>query len=139
MESRSHIHPDSEVAKNYFTTVGGGPVVMLNLLRYREEADYAASPKLDPGKPISGEEAYKTYMAEVGPLIQAAGSEVIFMGKGGANLIGPANEHWDLVLLVRHQSAARFMQFAQDPAYLKVAGHRTAALADSRLLPIQQG
>lgn len=54
-------------------------------------------------------------------------------------LIGPSDELWDKVLLVEHESVARFMAFAQDEAYLKYAGHRTASLDDSRLLPIVGG
>jgi hypothetical protein len=37
------------------------------------------------------------------------------------------------VLLVEHESVLKFMEFAQNPAYLKKAGNRTATLEDSRL------
>jgi len=39
-----------------------GAVIMLNLLRFREVADYAASPELAPLEPISGREAYQKYI-----------------------------------------------------------------------------
>ena len=48
------------------------------------------------------------------------------------------DEQWDLVILVRHASVKRFMNFAIDDAYLAGAGHRAAALADSRLLPLER-
>ncbi|GAB5518469.1 MAG: DUF1330 domain-containing protein [Rhodothermales bacterium] len=113
-----------------------GPVVMLNLLRFRAEADYSASPELAPAAPISGAEAYERYIAHTLPFLEAAGGTVLFSGMGGPWLIGPAAEQWDRVLLVQHQSAAVFLAFARNPEYLAGMGHRTAALADSRLLPI---
>ena len=62
----------------------------------------------------------------------------MFFGKSNNYVIGPTEEKWDLVLLVEHESVAKFMEFAQNEAYLKITGHRTAALEDSRLLPITQ-
>ena len=61
---------------------------------------------------------------------------MILLGTGGAWLIGPDGERWDRVMLVRQKSVAAFMAFAADEAYLAGIGHRTAALADSRLLPL---
>lgn len=57
---------------------------------------------------------------------------MLFAGDTLPLLIGPANETWDAVLLVRHQCAEVFLSFAQDDEYLAGVGHRTAALADSR-------
>ncbi len=114
-----------------------GPVVMLNLLRFRETADYSQFPHLAPDSPITGEQAYTQYMKHAAPFVEARGGEVLFMGQGGAFLIGPSEEQWDRVLLVRQKSVADFLAFAADPAYLKGLGHRTAALEDSRLLPME--
>jgi hypothetical protein len=53
-------------------------------------------------------------------------------------LIGPPNERWDLVMLVRHRSPETFLSFASNEAYLGGLGHRLAAIEDSRLLPMIQ-
>jgi uncharacterized protein (DUF1330 family) len=111
---------------------------MLNLLKFREQADYKGAPHLAPSTPLTGEEAYRLYMEHTLPFLKEAGSEVIYYGKGGPFLIGPESEQWDAVLLVKHQSTEQFMAFAQNKAYLHGAGHRTAALEDSRLLPMEQ-
>ncbi len=113
-----------------------GEVVMLNLLRFREEADYSASPELKPENPISGAEAYQRYIEHTLPLLRKSGGELLFLGEGGTFLIGPAEERWDMAMLVRQSSLEDFMAFASDEAYLKGIGHRTAALIDSRLLPL---
>ena len=115
-----------------------GAVVMLNLLRYRPIADYAATPHLAPASPISGEEAYRRYMAHTLPHLERSGGKLLFFGRGGRFLIGPSDEQWDAVMLVRQSSVAAFLAFANDQAYLAGIGHRTAALEDSRLLPLQE-
>ena len=115
-----------------------GKVVMLNLLRFKEIADYTAMEQLKPDGEISGEEAYQLYMEYTLPELEKAGSRILYFGKGQHFLIGPDAEKWDAVLLVEHQSVSAFIAFAQNEAYLKSAGHRTAALEDSRLLPTTQ-
>ena len=113
-----------------------GPVVMLNLLRFREVADYTAHPDLAPDEPISGEAAYRRYVEHTRPLLEASGGRVLLMGTGGAFLIGPPEERWDAVFLVEQKSVDTFLSFGSDPAILAGLGHRTAALEDSRLLPL---
>ncbi len=113
-----------------------GEVTMLNLLRFREVADYEGQPALAPVEPISGREAYQLYALHTLPLLEDAGGSLLYAGNGGDFLIGPAGRGWDQVLLVRHKSIQAFMAFASDQAYLAGAGHRTAALEDSRLLPL---
>jgi hypothetical protein len=42
-------------------------------------------------------------------------------------------------MLVEQASTAAFLAFASNAEYLAGTGHRTAALEDSRLLPLQEG
>ena len=119
--------------------VGGaraGEVVMLNLLRFRDRADYSHAPELEPEGGTTGEVAYRTYMAAIEPLLIASGGGVLFAGKADEFLIGPDEEKWDLALLVRQASVQSFLAFASEPAAQTAGHHRTAALADSRLLPL---
>lgn len=113
-----------------------GPVTMLNLLRFRAVADYSSFPDLAPAVPISGREAYELYAAHTRPFLAAVGGDLQFLGAGGFNLIGPPEERWDLVMLVRQASVESFFAMAQNAEYLAGLGHRSAALEDSRLLPI---
>lgn len=113
-----------------------GPVVMLNLLRFRDIADYSADPHLAPATPISGAEAFDRYVAHTLPYLERSGGAVLGLYDGGPSLIGPASERWDRVMLIRQASVASFLAFAEDPAYRAGLGHRTAAIEDSRLLPM---
>jgi hypothetical protein len=113
-----------------------GPVTMLNLLRFRDVADYSANPELIPPAPISGAEAFQIYIDHTLPFLKRSGGDLVFLGKGGRYLIGPQEEQWDLVMLVRQNSLSDFMAFSSNQEYLAGLGHRTAALEDSRLLPL---
>lgn len=113
-----------------------GPVHMLNLLRFRAEADYSAAPSLAPAVPVSGEEAFRRYVEHTLPYLRASGGDIVFLGAGGPWLIGPDAERWDMAMLVRQDSIDAFLGFAAHEGYLAGLGHRTAALEDSRLLPL---
>jgi len=132
----TYLEPTPEAGRAYFTRRIDGSVVMLNLLRFRAIADYSAAPELDPGKEISGAEAYDRYLRHTQPYLERSGGSVLFFGRGGPFLIGPAEERWDATLLVRQESTAAFLSFASNADYLAGIGHRTAALEDSRLLPL---
>ena len=109
---------------------------MLNLLRFREFADYTQTPELAPLNTISGKEAYQLYIKHTVQHLLKSGGEILFVGKGGAFLVGPQDEQWDEVMLIKQNSVDDFIAFASNQEYMKGLGHRTAALEDSRLLPL---
>jgi len=135
---QSYLEPTQESGRTFFTRRIEGKVAMLNLLRFRATADYSAAPQLAPAEPITGEGAYRLYMLHTQPHLERSGGQIIFYGRGGEFLIGPSDERWDAVMLVEQSSAAAFMAFATNADYLAGIGHRTAALEDSRLLPLQR-
>lgn len=109
---------------------------MLNLLRFRDVADYTSNPHLAPVEPITGREAYQRYVSHTLPYLKVSGGEIVFLGSASQFLIGPGDERWDGVMLVRQSSSAAFMAFASNPECMAGIGHRIAALEDSRLLPV---
>src|SRR5215510_12571743 len=135
-EQARYLEPTQEAGRAFFQRGIAGPVVMLNLLRFRAVADYAANPELAPAAPISGAAAFDRYIAHTLPYLRESGGELLFLGEGGAFLIGPPGERWDCAMLVRQSSVQSFMAFANHAGYLAGLGHRTAALEDSRLLPL---
>ena len=136
MTEQRFLEVSQEAGAAFFSQNIPGPVTMLNLLRFREVADYSAHPELMPDEPISGAEAYQKYIEYTLPFLKESGGDLVFLGKGGKYLIGPQEEQWDLVMLVRQNSVSDFMAFSSNEAYLIGMGHRTAALEDSRLLPL---
>ena len=134
----TYLEPTQDSGRAFVMRGIKGEVVMLNLLRFRKVADYSAAPELAPETPISGAEAYDLYVAHTLPFLKASGGELMFLGTGGAFLVGPDSERWDMVMLVRQASTESFIAFASDADYLAGTGHRTAALEDSRLLPLSE-
>jgi uncharacterized protein (DUF1330 family) len=107
------------------------PVFMLNLMRFREQAEY------DEGfdaEPCSGVEAYMRYGAAVAPLIDGVGGEVVWQGRPVAMVVGPEDKDWHLMALVRYPGKAAFLAMVSSEDYQAIAPHRTAALIDSRLI-----
>lgn len=134
--NEKYLMPTQEAGRNFVMRQIQGSVVMLNMIRFREVADYSANPELMPSEPISGKCAYQLYIEHTLPFLTESGGEILFMGEGGSFLIGPLPERWDAVLLIRQNSVNSFLAFESNEEYMKGIGHRTAALEDSRLLPI---
>lgn len=71
-------------------------------------------------------------------ILAESGGSLVFMGSEGNYLICPLGKQWELVLLVHHKSLSEFQAFTSNLDYLTIAGHRTSALEDSRLLPFAE-
>src|SRR4051812_11363855 len=100
----SYLQPTQEAGRSFVMRQLPGNIFMLNLLRFREMADYSATPELEPATPISGLEAFQRYIEHTLPYLRETGGELIFLGAGGPFFIGPVEERWDMVMLVRQQS-----------------------------------
>ena len=131
-----YVEVTQEAGRDFVLRGIQGEVVMLNLLRFRDVADYSASPDLGLEEPISGRQAYQLYLDHTLPFLIESGGQLDLVAEGGSLLIGPSDERWDLALLVRHRSVETFLAFARNEAYLDGIGHRLAAIEDSRLLPL---
>ena len=110
------------------------PLIMINLLRYREKAEYPADFHAEP---CTGRQAYQRYAAVAVKQIAAVGGRVLWTGKVTASVIAPDAEEWDDAVLVEYPSRAAFLKMLSDPAYQAAVPHRSAALIDSRLIATQ--
>ena len=116
------------------------PMFMLNLLRYRERADYGGRAEMPS---CSGREAYYDhYLAafnQVAASEQIEGIEVFYLGAVTAQLVAPADELWDDIVIVKYPDFAAFRRVVQSPLYAQQADlHRSAALEDWRLIATTQ-
>lgn len=136
MEGKAYIHPTQEAGRKLFTRGIRGPVVMLNLLRFRDIADYSNHTSIAPESPISGREAFDLYISHTLPFLKQSGGKILFLGESWEFFIGPTDETWDFMMLIRQNSLTDFLNFAKNEEYLKGIGHREAAIIDSRLLPV---
>lgn len=110
----------------------GKPVVMINMLRFRDQADYGDRTEFGP---CTGRQAYFDRYAPVSsPLVMADGAKIFWMGDIVGNVIAPPDEKWDLILLVEYPSFSVLQKLFANPEYQAAVIHRTAALEDSRLI-----
>ena len=109
------------------------PIQMLNLVRLRGSAEYPADHP-DHGKGRSGLDAYRTYGRETATLFARLGGRQIWAGRPEVVVTGPTDERWDLAFIAEYPNAGAFLAMVTDPAYREVVKHRTAAVADSRLI-----
>lgn len=125
--SEPTIEPDANQIGKLTSSPDESPIVMVNLLKFKEEAD-----GVDAG--VSGAEAYSRYSIAVAPFLDGVGGRVLSAVTCEDSIIGPEDAEWDMVILVEYPSRQAFLKMVTDPEYLKLAVHRTAGLADSRLI-----
>lgn len=113
------VDPKGADLKRYLAEDPGGPVVMLNLLRFR---------------PDGGRESYAKYAAALrDTYLDKYGAEVIYAGQGSTALVAEDGQDWDAVLLVRYPSRTAFSQMVADPDYQQFTHFRTEALTEAVL------
>jgi len=110
------ISPTKAQLEQLNTIPDDGPLVMVNLLRFKTEE----------GKALYGEYAQQTR-----EILQRIGAKVLYYGTDSQTFIG--DDTWDVILLVQYPSRSVFVQMITDPEYLAGSEYRTRALEDSRL------
>lgn len=123
-----YVDPEREQFETFKTLPRDMPIMMLNMLRFRDKARY------EDGRDVSGAEAYAAYGKESGPIFSRVGGEIIWRGTPENTLIGPKDERWDLVFIARYPTAGAFLEMVTDPDYRIAVKHRQAAVLDSRLI-----
>jgi uncharacterized protein (DUF1330 family) len=132
-QATGHIDPTREQFKAIFGLPLDRPVHMINLLKFRAFAAYRDS---DPeaGEKVSGREAYRRYGAEAAPHFGKVGGKQLWIGAPELMVIGPQDERWDLAFVAYYPSAQAFVDMLRNSDYQRATRHRTAAVADSRLI-----
>jgi len=132
--TEAYIDPDRHAWEIFKSLPRDRPIHMLNLIRLRETAAY---PEGHPSHstPVSGLEAYREYGRAIAPHLARLHSRQVWAGAPQVMVTGPSAEAWDLAFIVEYPGAQAFIDMVRDPDYrANVVPHRTAAVADSRLL-----
>jgi len=111
-----------------------GPLVMLNLNRYRERARYEAPPPGGGAPEVSGREAYARYGIVALEVIGRVGGEIVWSTPAGLCFVGEEHERYDEVIAVRYPSARAFLELVLDPAIHEASAHREAGLERALLI-----
>ena len=136
-----HVDPDREAWGIFKSLPRDTPIQMLNLVRLKPRAEYPEDHP-DHGKDLTGLDAYRAYGRTTAAIFQRLGGRQIWAGRPQVMVTGPQDEAWDLAFIAEYPNSAAFLAMISDPDYREFVKHRTAGVADSRLLrldPLEPG
>lgn len=122
--------PRPEQIRNLLAKAPKGPLVMLNLLKFKEKAEYADGRQTD----LSGAQAYGLYGQEMRKLIEADGGRIVFSAPMNVLVIGDGDLEWDAVGIAEYASIESFQQITASPKYQEIGAHRVAGLEHQLLI-----
>ncbi|MBC8456829.1 MAG: DUF1330 domain-containing protein [Deltaproteobacteria bacterium] len=111
------IMPTEDQFKQLMSQEYKGPIVMVNLLKF---------------KPDGGAESYRKYYEGTKELMMGkAITRAVYRGDGLMTIIG--GEEWDEIALYEYPSIETFIEMNRNKEYQALVHYRTDALLDSRL------
>jgi hypothetical protein len=116
---------DREYAQRLATTPAAeeGPVWMVNLMRYRDVADYGEA---SGGEAISGREADDRYTPN--DALAAVGAEIVFVADVDQQLLGDGPA-WDRVAVVKYPTHRSFIDMQRRDDFRRQHVHKDAGMA----------
>jgi uncharacterized protein (DUF1330 family) len=118
------VDPRGRDLKTFLADDPGGPVVMLNLLRFRPDTE---------GGHAAARDSYTAYLAPFRRYAEPRGAEILYLGEGSTALVAEEGQAWDAVLVVRYPSRQAFTDMVADPAYQHGTHLRSGALTEAVL------
>jgi uncharacterized protein (DUF1330 family) len=134
VDVQNAVYPTRSRLEALMADTSGEPVVMLNLLRFREKAAYPDGRPSD----LTGRQAYDRYAAAMQKIIEERGGRVVFGGDIASLVIGDVEDAWDTCVLVEYPSAAAFAATVTSPEVAEIGVHRAAGLEGQLLLRVAQ-
>ena len=122
--------PTQEQAQAFLARGGDEPVSMVNLLKFKAKATYAAD-RPEAAENLTGQEAYARYGAEVAKILAKIGAKSLFAGPAHGMMIGVGD--WDMVAIVEYPNRAVMLGMTTSEDYQAIHYHREAGL-DHQLL-----
>jgi len=104
MKVENAVYPSPQRIASLAATFSSGPIVMVNLLKFRARAEY----KDGRSETITGQVAYMRYGVEMRKIVERAGGRLLFAGRVDGLVIGEVEELWDAVAVVEYPSRAKF-------------------------------
>lgn len=128
-----YVDPSRENWQRFKDLPRDRPIQMLNLIKFRDLADYPEGHPLH-GQGLTGREAYAIYKEGFQRVVAGDGAAMIWEADLECTVTGPDGE-WDEAFVMGYPNSALFMAMVKNEEYVRdVVPHRTAAVADSRLL-----
>lgn len=129
MAVENALYPNKQQIETLLSLPDNGPVCMVNLLKFREKAQYEDGRDCD----LSGVEAYGLYAAQMRKFVEDQGGRFIYSATVDTLMIGKGDGDWDAVAIVEYPSRQAFVEIAMSPKVVEIGVHRAAGL-DGQLL-----
>jgi uncharacterized protein (DUF1330 family) len=124
MKVENHLRPNGAQLAGFADGASEGPIYMLNLLKYRDRAEYADGRDTK----LTGRQAYAVYTQGVSELLQEFGGSLTLKASVKRLTIGEVEELWDDVAIAMYPSRAAMLQMMQSAKMQDIGQHRAAGL-----------
>ncbi len=124
-----------EIRANATKRLGNGPVVMINLLCFKDQPQYADG--FENKKTTARSAYYEGYASAFQQIAAALGisTELVYAGSQLMTLLPEESETWDDIVIVRYNSFADLLAIIDSPDYASQAEpHRLASIASWRFV-----
>ncbi len=109
-------------------------VTLVNLFKFREQADYGGNPPAEAGPdPISGYQAFERYASVSMPALAKAGGQFLHAGPFEGMFCGTP-EDWDLLVVADYPNLESLIHLYADADYRQAYSHRLAACARQKVM-----
>lgn len=102
-----------------------GPVFMVNLLKFKDKADYEDGRETD----MTGREAYAIYGKAVANILPKFGGRFFFAGDVTFLALGQVEDLWDEVVIVVYPERPAILKMSMSEEWQAAGVHRAAGLA----------
>ena len=126
------IYPNKEQIEELMKGPADQPVVMVNLLRFKERADESEGD-------ATGQQAYGRYAEQMRKLVESQGGRFIWAGRVDSKVIGEDGDpEFDVVALVEYPSRQKFLEIVGSQKVREIGEHRSAGLEMQWLIATTQ-
>lgn len=138
MKFKNAVTATKEQMSGFFENDHGKPINMVNLLKFKEKAEYPDDHELHD-KGMSGAQAYALYGAAVTKLLEGFGGEMRFFGEVQRLMLGEIDELWDQVAIATYPSRKAMVDMILSEEYHAIEVHRNAGLAGQLNIETTEG
>lgn len=118
------VYPNAEQIAQMQEKGPDGPIVMVNLLKFRDRARYRDG----RASALSGRDAYMLYGAKVGAIVEKRRGRVLYAGDVTFMMLGAATPLWDEIALALYPNRKALFEMPTSPEWMEIAVHRDAGL-----------
>jgi uncharacterized protein (DUF1330 family) len=120
-------YPEPGQIKELLDGPADTPVVMVNLLSFKDRADGG-------NEGMSGVESYRLYGENMRKFVESKGGRFIWSGRVDSMVIGESDTDFDIIALVEYPSRQAFVEIATSAHVREIGEDRAKGLAGQWLI-----